>query len=340
MATTAVTSGIANYYDTGQNNSSSLYGWREGGDYGILGDPNNNDPPATGPYVAYPSYYAEQPVSKIAQSGGQVVSASSSTSSESVYAVKEANGHLDLLVINKSSSASLTDQFDISGFQPNGQAQLWQYGETQDMAQSQTGNGASSLANSTTTLSLSGSNFSYTFPAYSMTVIDLKPRATATTTAVTSSNASAGYGQSVTFTATVTPSSGSGETGSVQFQIDGGNVAGPATLSGNTATYNTSTLAAGSHSIVAIYSGDVNFTGSTSATFTQNIVPAWLSATSVATWNTGTQTLTVTGNATFIANPSTFSVVPIINASGNTSKLVVNTATANLGSLSLTSGAT
>ena len=42
-----------------------LYGWREGGDYGLLGDPNTNDPPATGAYVAYPSYFAEQLASKI-----------------------------------------------------------------------------------------------------------------------------------------------------------------------------------------------------------------------------------------------------------------------------------
>ncbi len=91
----------------------------------------------------------------------------------------------------------------------------------------------------------------------------------ATTTAVTSNNGSATYGQSIAFTATVTPASGSGETGTIQFQIDGSDVGGPVSLSGNTATYTTSTLNPGSHSIVAVYSGDGNFTASTSPTTTQ-----------------------------------------------------------------------
>ena len=52
---------------------------------------------------------------------------------------------------------------------------MWQYGEAQDTAQSQTSDGQSALANFTTTLTVSGSSFSYTFPAYSMTVLDLGP---------------------------------------------------------------------------------------------------------------------------------------------------------------------
>ena len=84
-------------------------------------------------------------------------------------------GISDLLVINTNPAASLTDQFNVTGFQPGTSAQVWQYGETQDTAQSQTANGASALANSTATLNVSGSSFSYTFPAYSMTVLDLTP---------------------------------------------------------------------------------------------------------------------------------------------------------------------
>ena len=53
------------------------------------------------------------------------------------------------------------------------------------------------------------------------------------------------------------------------------------------------------------------------------------------------ETLTVnSGNATIVADPGTFGDVPIISASGNTSEVSVNTPTANIGSLSLTSGAT
>jgi RHS repeat-associated protein len=94
---------------------------------------------------------------------------------------------------------------------------------------------------------------------------------TSSTTTVTSSNATPAYGQPVTFTATVTPNVGVGPTGTVQFQIDDSNVGSPVALSGNTARYTTSTLSARGHSIVAVYSGDANFSTSTSSTLAQNV---------------------------------------------------------------------
>ena len=179
-----------NGWSIAYNNSNKLYGWREGGDYGQLGDPNNlNGAPATGPYVAYPGYYALQLASNIIQSGGEVVSATSNYSDLDVYAVKESDGELDLLVINTNPAASLTEQFNLTGFQPAGTAQVWQYGETQDTAQSLPGSGgASALSESSTTMSLSGENFSYTFPAYSMTVLDLAQRPTSITVALAANN--------------------------------------------------------------------------------------------------------------------------------------------------------
>ena len=179
---------LRNYYDTSQNNSNLLYGWREGGDYGLLGSTNENSPPTTGPYVAYPDYYALQLASKIIQSGGQVVSATSNYGDLDVYAVEESSGDLELLVINVNPAASLTERFNLTGFQPGGPAQVWQYGETQDTAQSQSSNGASALASISTSLSLSGANFSYTFPAYSMTVLDLTPAPTVVAQAAATSS--------------------------------------------------------------------------------------------------------------------------------------------------------
>ena len=88
---------------------------------------------------------------------------------------------------------------------------------------------------------------------------------------MTSSNGSTTYGNSVTVTATVTPTTGSGETGTVQFQIDGSNVGSPVNVSNNTATYTMSSLAGGAHSVVAVYSGDTNFASSTSSTITQTV---------------------------------------------------------------------
>src|SRR5579884_932719 len=45
---------LRNGWDTSNNNSSSLYGWRQGGDYGILGSPNGSAP-SSGTYVPYPT---------------------------------------------------------------------------------------------------------------------------------------------------------------------------------------------------------------------------------------------------------------------------------------------
>jgi hypothetical protein len=102
------------------------------------------------------------------------------------------------------------------------------------------------------------------------------------TTAVTSSGTPSVYGQSVTFTATVTPTSGSGETGTVEFIVDGSNATN-ATLSGNTASYTLTTLGAGTHSISAVYSGDTNFASSSSSNFSQTVSKAQLTVTAAST---------------------------------------------------------
>src|SRR5437667_433870 len=100
--------------------------------------------------------------------------------------------------------------------------------------------------------------------------------ANSSTTLASSKNPSCS-GDAVTFTATVSKqgSSGSGDpTGTVTFK-DGSTTLGPAaSLSGaggnsSTATFTTSALSAGSHSITAVYSGDGTYTTSTSAVFTQ-----------------------------------------------------------------------
>ena len=92
----------------------------------------------------------------------------------------------------------------------------------------------------------------------------------ATATAVSSSVNPSSVGQPVTFTATVSVTApGAGmPTGSVTFR-DGTTVLGTAPLSGGTATFTTSALAAGSHPITAAYGGDVSFTASTSPVLAQ-----------------------------------------------------------------------
>ncbi len=88
----------------------------------------------------------------------------------------------------------------------------------------------------------------------------------ATTVTLASDNAPSVYGENVTFTATVSPvAPGAGvPTGTVQFRIDALDAGLPVTLSGGTATFSTSALAAGSHlGVQAIYGGDASFVGDT-----------------------------------------------------------------------------
>jgi len=175
---------LRNGWGTGDNNSNSLYGWREGGDYGVLGPAGQNDPPYANTYIAYPSYYALQLASKIIVAGGEVVSATSNYGDLDVYAVKQANGDLDLLVINTDPAAAINSQFSVTGIQPTGAAQVWQYGKAEDLAQSLTTNGASMLTHTSASLTVNGTNFSYAFPAYSMTVLDLTGSQTLTSIVV------------------------------------------------------------------------------------------------------------------------------------------------------------
>ena len=88
----------------------------------------------------------------------------------------------------------------------------------------------------------------------------------ASMTSLTSSSAShvTASGQAVTFTASVSSPSGV-PTGTVQFQIDGVNSGAPVALVNGTAAFSTTALAVGQHAIVAVYGGNNNVVGSTSA---------------------------------------------------------------------------
>src|SRR5208337_3147408 len=92
--------------------------------------------------------------------------------------------------------------------------------------------------------------------------------ATMTTVALTMGTNPSSYGQPLTFTATVTGQMGGSPTGTVSFTDNGNIVPGCGAVqlvpqaNGSVAMCQTSTLTAGSHTIMATYSGDQNFTGS------------------------------------------------------------------------------
>jgi hypothetical protein len=88
-----------------------------------------------------------------------------------------------------------------------------------------------------------------------------------TTTVVTASPTTVAYGQSVTLTATIgvdAPAAGPPPTGPVTFYADGVSI-GAALVIGGQASLSASGLAVGSHTISAVYGGDINFNGSSAA---------------------------------------------------------------------------
>jgi hypothetical protein len=162
------------YQSVDDDPSLALYGWREGGDSGMLGS-DNGTPPATGPYVFYPSYFGIQLASKIAVGCDVMVYAASDAPDLSVYASVLKDGRLELLVINKSPTVAFEATVNIAGFVAAGAATSWQYGTAEDNAQSSTADGAASLTMSSAAVAATatGVQVPYSFPAYSMTVLEL-----------------------------------------------------------------------------------------------------------------------------------------------------------------------
>jgi hypothetical protein len=286
---------------TTANNSSSLYGWREGGDFGMVGsDYTSGSPPATGANVAFPTYYAEELASMMVQAGGQVVQVTSSDTNLYAYGVLEANGDLDLMVINADPNATHTDTFNVTGFAANGQVNVYQYGETQDTAQENTTDGASSLANFTTSVAVSNRDFSYSFSPYSMTVLQLSssPRPTINQAAAAAPNPVTGTtanlsvqasengssaGLNFTWSVTAAPSGATTPT----FSINGTNAA-----KNTTVTF----FAAGSYTLLATVT-DANAltaTSSVDVTVNQTVTSATVTPTNVAVGEGGAKQFTAT----------------------------------------------
>jgi hypothetical protein len=150
-----------------------------------------------------------------------------------------------------------------------------------------------------------------------------------TTLALASSQSTSTYGGSVTLSATITPgvaTTAPSPTGTVSF-ADGANVLGSSQLKAGAASFSTSALSAGSHTITATFSGDSNYSGN-SGSFTQLVnkatptvtlavqpnpivlgQPAVLTATVNSSAGVPTGTVTVTDNSTSLGNAP-------VNASG------------------------
>jgi thermitase len=122
-------------------------------------------------------------------------------------------------------------------------------------------------------------------------------------------------GQTVTFTSAITPSSA---TGIVTF-YDGMTALGVATSSGGIAAWSTASLAAGSHSITATYSGDSKFNGSSSGAVTQNVTVAKASPPSISSLTASPSAITQGQSSTLSWNVSGATTISINNGVGTVS---------------------
>lgn len=153
------------------------------------------DPPAQTPF---PPYYALQMLTHLGRAGDRMVSSSSSQSLIAVHAVKQANGDLAVLLVNKDPSNSYTVSLGLSSYAASTTATIYSYGTD--------GGGITSA---------SGSSSSVTIAPYSLTTLVLQPGSGGSTpTPGTTPTPTPGI------TPTPTPGGGSG-TCSVHYAVSG-----------------------------------------------------------------------------------------------------------------------
>jgi alpha-L-arabinofuranosidase len=159
---------LRNGQEGGNNNSSTLYGWRRYGDYGIV---DSNDP--AGPADRYPTFYVNKLLKHFARGGERVVQAQSDYRGLGVYAVKDEDHRLNILVINKHPSAALTAAISIPGLEKGEQATVFSYGIPEDEA-AHTGTGSADVQQSS--FALKGTTLTFSPGPYSASVIQLGKR--------------------------------------------------------------------------------------------------------------------------------------------------------------------
>lgn len=140
-----------------------------------------------------------------------------------------------------------------------------------------------------------------------------------TTVTLTSAPNPSLYGTAVTLTATLAGQSACAlPAGTVTF-LDGAVTLGTANLNSGIATLSISTLAVGTHSLTAVYSGDTNYTGSTSAAVSHVVNPApqtiLFGPLPAKTFGDAPFAVTATGGAS--GQPVTFTATGNCSVSGN-----------------------
>jgi hypothetical protein len=151
--------------DSGGFFGSTLYGWRNYGDLGVINNLNTR----------HPTFYAAKLMQWFARPGDEIVNANSDYPFLSVCAARRANGAISLLAINKSLTTNLNSSIALSGFTPSSSATVRWFGIPNDEAART--NGPAAAKDITQTTTSAGASFGYNFPPLSMTVFTLTPTA-------------------------------------------------------------------------------------------------------------------------------------------------------------------
>ena len=299
---------LRNGQETGNNNSSSLYGWRQYGDYGVVDSAN---PP--GPADTYPTYYVERLLQHFARGGDHLVSAASDYPFLSVCAAQRTAGGLTLLVVNNSASDALNANISISGASPGSTGTLYSYGIPQDNA-AETGTGSADIA--TTPVTGLSTNFAFNFPAYSANVIafgaasSASPTPTATKTATPTATASATSTPTATASRTATASATASRTATA------------------TATSTATPTATVTSTATATRTPTATATATSTATGTGTRTPTTTATTTVTGTATSTATATATNTATATATRTpTATATPTSTATATGTRTPTPTAT-------------
>jgi hypothetical protein len=156
-----------------------------------------------------------------------------------------------------------------------------------------------------------------------------------TTTTVSPNINPSNLGQTIVLSAVVVPSAGGSATGTVTF-LDGTTSLGTASVSNNIAQFSLSSLSAGSHTLTAKYSGDGNFTASTSTAVTETVNQATTTTTVASNLNPAPFGQSVAFTATVQPNASGTATGTVTFLDGTTS-LGTATVSSNAAQLSLSS---
>ena len=162
------------------NSDYALYGWRRNWftnttlltntlefyyDEGIVTG-------SAAPTNRYPAFYCAKLLKNFARGGDRVLSVTTGSPWMAAYSVRRQSGALALLVLNKSSAATIVGDFTLTGFAPATNATVWSYGIPQDEA-ARTGIGTTDITQ-TNAINIAV-RFNRAFAPYSATVLLVPP---------------------------------------------------------------------------------------------------------------------------------------------------------------------